>query len=134
MFLSANEFPIPLPQFGATAYPAFPWAFATFTTNENGESGLITETISLTESLCGASIVAQAFLIDVNAQGFVAFTDALRLTLGSFDLPAAGDPPATPTLDPFPEITTSPTVTISGSAPGADSSSSTGPPEWSSRR
>lgn len=117
--IGAGELGLPLPDFGATFFPAPPLISVGVTTDGAGASDLLFPLVALSAEVCGAELVAQGFVVDASAAGGAAFTDALRLTLGAPAPALVGAAPPQPSLDVFVEATTAPTVVLTGQAPGA---------------
>jgi hypothetical protein len=81
--LSVGLSPLPLPQYGAVVYPAFPQVLQSFLLDAAGSSGPLFAVPSIASAWCGLEVCAQALLVEPSAQGGIAFTQGLRLGFGT---------------------------------------------------
>ena len=97
LFFSPAEAPLPLPTFGATAYPGLPLFSLVFLLDGAGGSPPLLPQDPIAPVLCGKQLVFQAVVVDAAAQGGFAFTQAVRVGFGEASGPLfPGAPPAFP--------------------------------------
>ncbi len=70
-------------RFCATLVPAAPLAATAFTIADDGTSAPLLETACVPVALCGLELFAQSVILDPEAKGGVAFTNGLRLRVGT---------------------------------------------------
>lgn len=81
--LSATDAPLPLPEFGATAYPSAPYfELVPFGLDGDGRSATLIGATPLAPALCGVTFAVQGFVVDDAALGGLAFTSGRRVRLG----------------------------------------------------
>lgn len=78
---SARETATLIPHFGATNFLADPLLVGVFHLNANGDSSDLIDR-HVPARLCGMDLVFQAFVVDPDARGGVAFTNGLRVHFG----------------------------------------------------
>lgn len=81
LLLSPRETATFLRRYGATSFLAEPVIVGTFHLNSRGDSGDLIDA-HVPAQLCGVELVFQAFVVDPEAHGEVAFSNGLRVHFG----------------------------------------------------
>lgn len=92
IFLSAALSPLPLPEFGATVYPALPASIQTVSTDAEGRSAEAFALPAAPSTLCGVEVFVQGAILDGAAAGNLAFSQGAALRFGSLAAPVFANP------------------------------------------
>ncbi len=83
LLVGLSETSVFLPKYGVTLFPGLPHLVQTFALNELGASPKLQAILALDPALCGVAGAAQAGVLDPGAPQGLAFTNGLRLHVGS---------------------------------------------------